>query len=82
MMTRDLFAGPRLGTDLAPFPVLAADAGGEIVTAATHADLASKADLPRADAPASHAQLPGRSAVSVSIRFEPCANRRRRDLTR
>ncbi|MEI9887464.1 MAG: hypothetical protein WDN08_13375 [Rhizomicrobium sp.] len=27
----------------APFPVLAADAAGEIVTAATHADLASKA---------------------------------------
>ncbi|HUO90275.1 MAG TPA: hypothetical protein VMU08_13965 [Rhizomicrobium sp.] len=28
---------------LAPLPVLAADAAGEIVTAATHADLASKA---------------------------------------
>ena len=44
MMTRDLLKGAALAAlILAPFPVLAADAGGEIVTAATHAGLASKA---------------------------------------
>ena len=43
-MTRDLLKGAAIAAlILAPFPVLAADAGGEIVTAATHADLASKA---------------------------------------
>ncbi|HEY0302197.1 MAG TPA: hypothetical protein VGC36_12710 [Rhizomicrobium sp.] len=41
---RDLTKGAVLAALLAaPFPVLAADAAGEIVTAATHADLASKA---------------------------------------
>ncbi len=40
----ELLAGVALGAALlAPLPVLAADAAGEIVTAATHADLAAKA---------------------------------------
>lgn len=44
MKTRDIIKGAAVAVLLvAPFPVLAADAGGEIVTAATHADLASKA---------------------------------------
>lgn len=43
-MTRDLLKGAAIAAlILVPFPVLAADAGGETVTAATHADLASKA---------------------------------------
>ena len=44
MTTRDLLKGAAIAAlILAPLPVLAADAAGEIVTAATHAELASKA---------------------------------------
>jgi hypothetical protein len=44
MKTTDILGGAAIAALLmAPLPVLAADAAGEIVTAATHADLASKA---------------------------------------
>jgi hypothetical protein len=44
MKTHDILKGAAIAALLlAPLPVLAADAAGEIVTAATHADLASKA---------------------------------------
>lgn len=44
MKSFDLLAGAALAALLlAPLPVLAADPSGEIVTAGTHADLASKA---------------------------------------
>lgn len=63
---------------LAPVPVLAADAAGEIVTAATHADLASKAsDLAGTQMHLHHALncLVGSGGAGYDPKnMNPCAN--------
>jgi hypothetical protein len=63
---------------LAPVPVLAADAAGEIVTAATHADLASKAtDMAGTQMHLHHALncLVGPNGMGFDPKnMNPCAN--------
>jgi len=63
---------------LAPLPVMAADPGGEIVTAATHADLASKAsDLAGTQMHLHHALncLVGPGGTGFDAKnMNPCAN--------
>ena len=75
----DLMLGAALAAALlAPVPVLAADAAGEIVTAATHADLASKAsDLAGTQMHLHHALncLVGPAGAGFDPKnLNPCAN--------
>lgn len=75
----DLVMGAAVaGLLLAPLPVLAADAAGEIVTAATHADLASKAsDLTGTQMHLHHALncLVGPAGTGFDPKnLNPCAN--------
>ena len=75
----DLLTGAAIAALLlAPMPVLAADAAGEIVTAATHADLASKAaDLAGTQMHLHHALncLVGPAGAGFDPKnLNPCAN--------
>lgn len=79
MKLRDMTMGAALAALLmAPMPVLAADAAGEIVTAATHAELASKAaDLAATQMHLHHALncLVGPSGTGFDPKnMNPCAN--------
>jgi hypothetical protein len=71
-------AGAMAASMLSPLPVLAADAAGEIVTAATHADLASKAsDLAGTQTHLHHALncLVGPAGQGFDPKnMNPCAN--------
>ncbi|MEJ1967203.1 MAG: hypothetical protein WDN03_00990 [Rhizomicrobium sp.] len=79
MKARDLLKGAAAAALLlAPVPVLAADAAGEIVTAATHADLAAKAsDLAGTQMHLHHALncLAGPGGAGFDPKsMNPCAN--------
>ena len=79
MKLRDMTMGAALAALLmAPMPVLAADAAGEIVTAATHAELASKAaDLAGTQMHLHHALncIVGPSGAGFDAKsMNPCAN--------
>ena len=79
MRKLDLLAGAAIASLLlAPVSVLAADPAGEIVTAATHADLASKAsDLAGTQMHLHHALncLVGSGGVGFDAKnMNPCAN--------
>ncbi|HEY0107352.1 MAG TPA: hypothetical protein VGB91_14825 [Rhizomicrobium sp.] len=76
---RDILIGAAFAAALmAPLPVLAADAGGEIVTAMTHADLAGKAsDLAGTQMHLHHALncLVGPGGAGFDPKnLNPCAN--------
>ena len=79
MRKHDILMGAAVAAVLlAPLPVLAADAAGEIVTAATHADLAAKAaDLAGTQMHLHHALncLVGPNGTGFDPKnMNPCAN--------
>lgn len=79
MKTCDILMGAAVAALLlAPLPVAAADAAGEVVTAATHADLASKAaDLAGTQMHLHHALncIVGPSGAGFDPKnMNPCAN--------